>query len=73
MVLLRMIVLEGLIQNVRISAHHVGTKQNGKADALSRLDFKRFWRLVGDTPMNDNPSNIPQILWPMEKVWWSVK
>ena len=42
MTLLRLVVLEGMVYNVRISAKHVGTKQNGKADALSRLDFKRF-------------------------------
>ena len=71
MVLLRMIVLKGLVQNVRIAARHVGTKLNGKADALSRLDFGRFWRLVGDNSMNDTPSGIPQELWPMGKVWWT--
>ena len=42
MKLLRLVVLEGMVYNVRISAKHVGTKQNGKADAMSRLDFKRF-------------------------------
>ena len=34
MVLLRLVVLEGMVHNVRITAKHVGTKQNGKADAL---------------------------------------
>ena len=48
MKLLRLVVLEGMVYNVRISAKHVGTKQNGKADALSRLDFKRFELLATD-------------------------
>ena len=67
MVLLRMLVLEGLIQNVRINARHVGTKENGKADALSRLDFKRFWKLA--PYMNDVPTPIPIDIWPLDKIW----
>ena len=51
-------------------AKHVGTKENGKADAISRLDFKRFLDLAGDT-MNATPSGIPDVLWPMQKVWYN--
>ena len=68
MVLLRIIVLEGLIRNVRIYAKHVKTKLNGKADALSRLQFKRFWRLSGDN-MDAFPSSIPEEIWPINKIW----
>ena len=68
MMLIRIIVAEGINRNVRIFAKHVGTKLNGKADALSRLDFVRFWNLAGSS-MNDLPSGIPQELWPMDKVW----
>ena len=68
MILIRLIVMEGMVRNVRISAKHVGTKANGKADALSRLNFKRFRKLgVG---MNDSPTSIPDEIWPMSKVWW---
>ena len=67
MVLLRMLVAEGIIRNVRIFARHVRTNHNGKADALSRLDFKRFWRLAGNM-MNEVPSSIPQEIWPMNKL-----
>ena len=45
MVLIRLIVLESLIRNVRVFAKYVSSKDNGKADALSRLDFKWFRRL----------------------------
>ena len=68
MVLIRLMVAESLLTNVRIYARHVGTKENGKADALSRLDLQRFWRLAGNT-MNQHPSAIPQEIWPMEKLW----
>ena len=66
MVLIRLMVAESLLTNVRIYARHVGTKENGKADALSRLDLQRFWRLAGNT-MNQHA--IPQEIWPMEKLW----
>ena len=70
MCLIRMIVLEGLVQNTRVYANFVGTKINKKADALSRLDFNRFRKCGGDL-MNDLPSKIPSQLWPMEKIWIS--
>ena len=68
MVLIRIIVAESIIRNVRVFAKHVGTKANGKADALSRLDWKRFWSLAGEA-MNCQPSLIPEDIWPMEKIW----
>ena len=67
MVLIRLIVLEGLVWNVKIRAKFVGTKSNGKADALSRLDLKRFRRL--DSAMNVLPLPIHDDLYPMTKVW----
>ena len=68
MVLVRMLVAESINRNVRIYAKHVGTKENGKADALSRLDFNRFWNLA-DGKMNDRCSPIPVEIWPFEKIW----
>ena len=68
MTLLRIIVMEGMVHNVKITAKHVGTKQNGKADALSRLDLARFWKL--STNMNDKPSELPYEIWPMNKIWF---
>ena len=68
MVLIRLLTAESIIRNVRIYARHVGTKDNGKADALSRLDFDRFWNLAGDD-MNSKPSTIPEAIWPMQKIW----
>ena len=67
-VLLRLLVAESINMNVRVFAKHVGTKLNGKADALSRLDFDRFRRL-SDGSMNDEPSIIPEHIWPLSKIW----
>ena len=68
MVLIRIIVLEGLLQNTRIFAKFVRSKENGKADALSRLQFDRF-RALGGNMMNEVPTNVPEQIWPMEKIW----
>ena len=68
MILIRMLVAESISRNVRIFARHIRTHLNGKADALSRMDFKRFWKLASGT-MNDKPSSIPKEIWPMSKLW----
>ena len=67
MVLLRLIVLQCLTHNVKITAEWVSTGDNGKADALSRLDFERFWTL--DEDMCDTPTPPPEEIWPVEKIW----
>ena len=67
MVLMRLIVLECLMQNVHITAEWVSTGDNGKADALSRLDMRSFRRLGPN--MNDKPNAIPDQIWPTEKIW----
>ena len=69
MVLIRLLVAESICRNVRIFAKHVGTKDNGKADALSRLDFKRFWSLAAEDNMNEQASPIPEAIWPISKIW----
>ena len=67
MVLIRLIVLECLIHNVNITAEWVSTGDNGKTDALSRMDFKRF-RNLGPN-MNEHPEVIPAQIWPISKIW----
>ena len=68
MVLIRYIVLESLRCNVRIKARYVSSKDNGKADALSRLDLNHFWSLFGGD-MNCQNTAIPDELWPIDKLW----
>ena len=65
MMLIRLVIVESLVQNVRIFAKHVSTKDNGKADALSRLDFGRFWKLAAGDKMNEEPTKIPDAVWPL--------
>ena len=69
MILIRILVLESMIRNVRIYTRYVNTKDNGKADALSRLDLPRFRKLGGDS-MNEKPSGIHPDIWPLDKVWY---
>ena len=66
MVLIRIIVLECIIQNVDLSAEWLSTKDNGKADALSRLEFPRFRDLAKGT-MNIWPDRMPSNIWPVQK------
>ena len=68
MVLMRLIVLESLNCNTRVFARYVRSSANGKADALSRFQWSRFWKLAGNT-MNHQPTSIPDVIWPMEKIW----
>ena len=69
MVLIRMVVLECLKLNVKLSAKYINTKKNGLADSLSRLDFQRFWHLA-EGKMDENPTPILTKLWPVSKVWF---
>ena len=67
MVLVRLIVLECMVHNVRVTAEWVAAGDNGKADALSRLAFKRFRRLGPN--MDSHPTKLPVEIWPVSKIW----
>ena len=67
MKLIRLIILETLLWNVKLGAKYVNTKLNGKVDALSRLDIDRFKRISKN--MNDQPSSMPEELLSIHKVW----
>ena len=71
MVLIRLITLKSLVNNVRIFARYVPTWANDKADALSRLDLERFWRVCKDQDhrMAPLPREIPLEIWPIQKIW----
>ena len=68
MVLLRIIVLQGLLHNVRITAKHIVGKANTISDHLSRLRYFKFRRLTGNK-YNSHMHPVPEILWPMTKIW----
>ena len=69
MVLIRIIVMEGLKHNVRIAAKHVLGTNNKISDCLSRMKFLEFHRITSGKSMNSQKTEIPEIIWPMEKIW----
>ena len=68
MVLLRLLVLKSLIENVRVFAKHLGTKQNKDADLLSRLKIAYF-KCRNNGKMEEKPTAIPECIWPIQKIW----
>ena len=71
MILIRILVLECLIQNVKIRAQYISSADNYFLDALSRLKLDKFWDLACkyDRYFKLQPVDIPERLWPMEKIW----
>ena len=67
MFLIRLLVLNGLKFNRRITARYINAKWNGVADALSRGQMSRFRKLAPN--MCHKPNNIPREIWPIEKIW----
>ena len=69
MYLLRLLVLNGLKFNRRLSALYVDTKANYLVDALSHNQLGRFHKL--GPHMNEEPDPVTDLLWPLTKVWQS--
>ena len=68
MYLLRLLTLNNLVFNRRVFALHVWLEHNGLADALSRLQFDRFWRLA-PANMAKYPCKISPLVWPASQIW----
>ena len=68
MVLIRMIVLKGMVHNVRITAKHIPGERNILSDHLSRLRIEQF-KLIGGDKYDPKPSPLPAAIWPMNKIW----
>ena len=69
MVLIRIIVMKGLLENVRIFAKHVSGISNGLADSLSRDKIEQFHRLCEGRVIDKEPVSIPEDIWPIGKIW----
>ena len=67
MILLRLLVHNNLKFNQRIFVLHVKSCDNILADAISQLDFDRFWHHAPEN-MNTVPDTIPAEIWPPEKI-----
>ena len=68
MYLLRLVTLDNMINNRGVFAIYVKSADNFLADALSRLQFNRFSRLVPKS-MNKYPHEISPIVWPASCIW----
>ena len=71
MFLIRLVVLQSLIHNVKLTARHVASKNNLFPDLLSRLKYKEFRRQARrhKKHFNNRPDEIPDELWPPSKIW----
>ena len=71
MVLIRIIVLKGLLENVRVFAKHVKGVNNGLADSLSRLKMEKFHSLCKeeDREFDSSQTPVPDMIWPPHKIW----
>ena len=67
MYLIRLLVLNGLVNNWRIFARHVTSKHNGPSDALSRLQLNWFHHLCPD--MEPQPCKVSHLVWPASNIW----
>ena len=68
MVLIRLIVLESLVHNVRVFARWIEGKKNIYADGFSRLKIRDTLKKAKGK-FNKLPTAIPEQLWPMSKIW----
>ena len=69
MVLIRLIVLHSLIHNVRIYCRYVESRKNVEADLLSRLRIQKFKEVTANQNMEDEPTPVPDSIWPIETIW----
>ena len=68
MKLFRILALHGNRHGRRAKVAFVKSQDNVLSDALSCLDFSRFWSNAPKT-MHPTPCAIPVTLWPIEKIW----
>ena len=66
-VLIRLLVLDNLRHNQRVSVKYVTSKNNFLADYLSRLKIGLFKRQA--PYMKEQPDKITEQLWPLSKLW----
>ena len=75
MVLIRLIVMKALTCNVNIKVKHVPGRFNIFSDLLSRMEYKKFWQHAKNSKrtFNKKPTQMPDEVWPMEKIWLNNK
>ena len=68
MALLRIPILKGMTENVRIFACHLPRKLNKFSDFLSRGKLQSF-KVKSKGYFEEEPTEIPRELWPIDKLW----
>ena len=74
MSLIRIIVLQCMFFNVKLTVKHVLGVKNIFADFLSPHKYKEFWKFARSkgVKFDKRPRTIPEELWPPQKLWsWS--
>ena len=71
MILIRLLVLNCLLYNVKLKVKYIASKSNRYADSLSRMKYHEFRRLAKteNREFKKFPIEIPECLWPMEKLF----
>ena len=69
MKLIRILMVDNMRSNRRVFVKYIKSKDNELADALSRMDLKRFWRNAPEN-MNKIPDIVPDCINPVSKVWF---
>ena len=68
MKLLRILALDNIAHNRKVMVQYVKSEDNTLADAISRLNFVKFWKYAAKE-MFPKPDKIPSQIWPVAKVW----
>ena len=68
MTLIRIVVFQGLIHNVKINAVYVPGKINKISDFLSRMRVKDALVLMRDD-CDKQPTHVSTKIWPIKKIW----
>ena len=67
MTLIHIIMLESMLQNVRVFCKHVTSRNNRPSDVLLRLQISRFKEIFPQAELEPMP--IPDQLWPVSKLF----
>ena len=69
MVLIRLPTLRSMEFNMRIFVRYLESKNNDISDALSRQNWSSFRKLTKKMDVNEKPDMLPDVLWPLSKLW----
>lgn len=68
---IRIITRVAMRHQIRIFVQYIKSMENTRADALSRLDFNKFWQ---EAPAKTHrvPKELPLAIWPLRPTWWGL-